>query len=195
MHMNQKIKNLKKTLSDWRDKTFPTVLINAEESEPAKMEDPLDTKEERSFTSKMIAFRGIGLVFVSIGYLMYNTLDRIYILVAAYIISLALEGVIKFFAKWTHSRGIGITISYLLLFLFLSAGTLIIIPFLLRRGTEILNNIISSLQAAQTSILQQGLEVYLQELERLPDFAAKEILKYVETTNTTAILATINNNL
>jgi predicted PurR-regulated permease PerM len=54
-------------------------------------------------------------------------------LIAACILSLALEGVITFRSKLTRSRGVGIFIAYLLLFLFLLSGFVIIVPFLVGR--------------------------------------------------------------
>ena len=159
------------------------------------MLDALGVQEERSLTRKVAIFRGLGLAFVILGYLMYHTMEYLYLLIAAYIISLALEGIVSFFSRLTRSRGIGIIIAYVLLILFLIAGCVVIMPFILNRTTEILNAIIGSLQQMQALILQQGVEEYLMGIHWLPEFVVNEMLGYIETADATSLLHTITNNL
>ncbi|MDR0651021.1 MAG: hypothetical protein LBG59_06605 [Candidatus Peribacteria bacterium] len=84
-------------------------------------------------THRIVIFWAVGLLFLAIGYLVYHTLSYLYMLIAAGILSVALEGIITFWSRLTRSRGVGIAIAYLLLFLFLLSGFAIIVPFLVNR--------------------------------------------------------------
>ncbi|GHW02568.1 AI-2E family transporter [candidate division SR1 bacterium] len=190
--IKQKADQLKKGISNWRNRSFPhTEHVEIEKEKEISEE----IQEERSFSHKMVIFWGVGLTFVFIGYLMWNTLDYLYLLLAAYIISLAMEGIIGFFSRLTRHRSIGIIISYLILFLFLLSGFLIIFPFLMSWGTEIFNIIIGNGQQIQVAIATEGLEAYLQSISRLPEFAANELLNYIETTDANSVIAAVSNNL
>jgi hypothetical protein len=93
---------------------------------------PLAPVEQSIFsTRRIVIFWAVGLLFVAIGYLVYHTLSYLYMLIAAGILSVALEGVITFWSRLTRSRGVGIAIAYLLLFLLLLSGFAIIVPFLI----------------------------------------------------------------
>lgn len=179
-------------LKKMRDDYFPRLHTDLWEDNQ-KVSDEI--QEERSFSHKVAIFWAMGLGFVALWYFLFNTLDYLYLLVWAYIISLAMEGVVWFFSRITHRRWVWIAISYLLLFLFLLSGFLIIFPFIVGRGTEILNMIIGDLQATQAIILVWWLESYLQWIEWLPEFARNEILRYVESADTKSVLVAINDNL
>jgi hypothetical protein len=106
-------------------------------------------------TQRIITFWAIGLLFVAIGFLVYHTLSYLYMLIAAAILSLALEGIVSFWARLTRSRGIGIIIAYILLVLFLISGFIIITPFLVSRCTQLLQSIMVHVQGIQADILTQ----------------------------------------
>ena len=146
-------------------------------------------------TRKMVAFRGIGLLFVMIGFMLYSTLSYLYLVIAAGIISLALEGVVTFWTRFTRHRGLGILITYLIFIFFLVSGFIIVIPFLVGRGTQILQSIMTHVQGIQHDIMVQGMDVYVRGLRRVPDFLNDDILLYIENTDSASLLQSLMDNL
>jgi predicted PurR-regulated permease PerM len=144
---------------------------------------------------KIIIFWATGLLFVAIGFLLYHTLSYLYMLIAACILSLALEGVIGFRARFTRSRGVGIFIAYLLFILFLISGFVIIVPFLMSRGTQLLQSLMFHVQTIQADILTQGIDAYVRGLKWLPDFLNDDILRYIKTTNADSLVRSLTDNL
>jgi len=177
-----------------RDKKFPKLRPDIEEAPVVTVSVPQEPQKDRS-TQRMITFRGVGLGFAVLGYLLYHTLAYVYMLIAACIISLALEGVITFRSRRTRSRGVGILITYLLTLLFVLSGFLIIVPFLLSRGTQMLQSVIFFAQGVQADILEQGINAYISNIHRIPGFMKGEILDYITTTNATSFMQTLTDNL
>jgi predicted PurR-regulated permease PerM len=208
--MLQKIKGKTSQLTKKRHNQFANFKAKVKQSWYAKFPVPhkeiddkhlqretsSDTTQQQTFsTQKIITFRAGGLLFAAIGFLVYNTLDYLYLLIAACIISLALEGIISFWARLTHSRGVGIIIAYLLFILFLISGFIIIVPFLMSWGTQLLQSITIQLQAIQADILTQGIDAYIRGIKRIPNFLNEEILKYIQKTNSASIIQTVTENL
>lgn len=128
-------------------------------------------KKEKSLTigQQSIIFRGIGLLFVGLGAILYHTLSYIFMLIFAFITSLALESIIGFRARLTHSRGLGILIAYFLAITFLLSGFFILVPFFLDRGTQLLQSLISFFQTVQGDIITQGFDTYVRNISWLPE--------------------------
>jgi hypothetical protein len=88
---------------------FPAVKKDLDDKH---LETPLDAQtlshiaQQTFSTHRIIVFWGIGLLFVVLGFFLYNTLSYLYMLIAACILSLAVEGLISFFARLTRSRGV-----------------------------------------------------------------------------------------
>jgi predicted PurR-regulated permease PerM len=154
-----------------------------------------DIAEHTFSTQKIITFWAVGLLFVAVGFLLYHTLSYLYMVIAAAILSLALEGVIVFWARLTRSRGRGIFIAYLFFILFLISGFIIITPFLVFRGTQLLQSIMMHVQTIQADIGVQGIDTYIRGLKRIPDFLNDDILKYIKNTNSASLLQSLTENL
>lgn len=76
-----------------------------------------------------------GVVVVYVGYLLFTSLDLVYLIFTGYVLSMAVERMIQWFAdKLRWSRGWGIFVSYFIFVAVLLSGVLIMIPFL---GTQI----------------------------------------------------------
>jgi hypothetical protein len=90
---------VKKLLNDY----LPPLYKEIDETNLASRR--IESGEQQSFTTrKMVAFWGIGLLFVAIGFLVFHALSYLYLVIAAAIISLALEGVITFWTRLTRNR-------------------------------------------------------------------------------------------
>ncbi|MDR0369897.1 MAG: hypothetical protein LBH96_05340 [Candidatus Peribacteria bacterium] len=126
---HDKFAEFKKEVRTRRDKRFPKQQM--EIALPILPKKPESSKEKPFSTERILLFRLIGLAMIAVAYFLFNTLSYVYMIIAAFIISLAMEGVITFWQRLTRSRGVGILIAYLLLILFLLSGFLIIVPFML----------------------------------------------------------------
>jgi predicted PurR-regulated permease PerM len=116
-------------------------------------------------------------------------------IIAAFIISLAMEGVITFWQRVTRHRGVAIFIAYTLLILFFLSGFFIIVPFMLSRGTQVLQTIVTYAQGIQTEILTQGIDAYIRGISRLPSFLHDDVLGYIKASNSATLIQTITDNL
>jgi len=86
------------------DKKFPRPSM---EIETTSLEIQKKTGEQTvTITKKIWLFWLSGLIIVALGYLLYNTLTYIYILIGAFIISLAMESVVIFWQRLTSNRGL-----------------------------------------------------------------------------------------
>ncbi|MDR0650815.1 MAG: hypothetical protein LBG59_05450 [Candidatus Peribacteria bacterium] len=174
-NLHDSVANFKEKMQAHRNKRFPHI---EKEIDEAQLEIIQQTEKDATpfSTHTVLIFRSLGLLFVGIGYFLYHTLTYLYMLIAAYILSLAIEGVINFWARITRSRGLGIFIAYFLFILFLLSGFIIIVPFFISRGTQMLQTIISYAQNIQADILTQGIDTYIRNMERIPDFLNNDIL-------------------
>lgn len=124
MHMNIFKRFMKKSSSFFQSLKSDN---KRELLELEKLEKKLEEQKEHEkkalitpfvFTNRMfIKFRAFGLLVVFLGLLVYQSLNIIYLIFMAYIISLAVEAVIDFFHKKIGHRTISIIIAYILLLL------------------------------------------------------------------------------
>ena len=104
MQWRDQFAEFKKEIRTNRDKRFPKK--NMELPIP-KWEIKANKRDESVFSPRNIIYFWIaGLVVAAIGFFLYNTLSYVFMLVAAFIISLAIEGVISFRHRLTRSRGL-----------------------------------------------------------------------------------------
>ena len=104
-------------------------------------------------TKSMVKFWLIGASFVLVGYLFYQSLDIIYLLIAALIISVSSEGLIVSLQKRVKNRGLAIGISYFLILLFVFSGIFLVIPFLITQISLLITRISGTAKELQTFVL------------------------------------------
>lgn len=118
----------------------------------------------------------IILFLVYLWYIAVNSLNLIYAIFTAFILSLALENTISFFSKYIP-RWLSIIISYILFFLFLIFWFIILIPFLISYFSEFLNIIANHFQHWQNILQNEGLSSFIQSLH-LPSYIEKKLLMF-----------------
>lgn len=123
----------------------------------------------------------IGVVIVYLGYLIFNSLEIIYLILTAFILSMATESLIKFFQKRTN-RGIAMFLSYLLLILFALSGFVLIIPFVFQQTADIVALLIAKINAFQAVVEQRGLEAVIRD-SYLPQYFKDSLVMTMQTTN------------
>ena len=181
---------IKKIQQRWKNKcTLPY-------QDESQWKFPGEKKEKTpSLQKQFVLFWGIWLLFVILWAILYNTLSYVFMLIAAFICSLALETVIAFWARLTRSRGVGILIAYFLMVVFLLSGFFILVPFFLGRWTEILQSLVTFFQTVQGEIAEQGIEVYIRSISWMPESLGEEIIDYIQTSNAETILPTLTENM
>ncbi len=121
--------------------------------------------------SWMWKFWLVWVIVIYVSYILFQSLNLVYLIIAAYIISIAMETVILFFEKYKFiSRWLAILISYILLFLFVISAFLILIPFVANQSVEILKHIIERFQLFQNDLQQYWLEYIIQNSSYIPDY-------------------------
>lgn len=139
--IKQYVKNLEKE-SDEHDKELKNMEKGFKKIEETKPDD----NNMKWSTKAMLRFWLTGLFIVFIGYVFFKSLNIIYLIITAFIISIAMEAIINFFQKARLHRWIAIAISYILLIAFVLSGFLFIIPFILTQvsmGLELLSKMVS----------------------------------------------------
>lgn len=117
----------------------------------------------------------IGIVAMFLAYFIFKTIDILFLILTAFIVALAIEGMIEFFEKKLRHRGIGIILSYLLLIILVLAGLVFVIPFLLSQLSQMLAMVTNNISGIQTMLQTQSISDIVASSHRVPS-AAKEIL-------------------
>ena len=126
-------------------------------------------------TKSMVKFWLIGASFALVGYLFYQSLDIIYLLVAALIISVSSEGLIVSLQKRVKNRGLAIGISYFLILLFVFSGIFLVIPFLITQISLLITRISGTAKELQTFVLSNTRPDAINTITWLPS-AVKQYL-------------------
>ena len=92
------------------------------------------TKPEWTLMSygQMTVFWVIGALIAYVAYLVFNSLSLIYLVLTGLLISVAIESFIIKWQKYLKNRWISVALMYLFLVVFMLAGVVIILPFLLK---------------------------------------------------------------
>lgn len=114
-----------------------------------------------------IKFWLVWIFVIYIWYLLYLSLNIIYLIFAAFVISIAMEWIIKFFSRF-FNRWIAILISYLIVIFFIILSFLIIIPFIINQTINILKIFIDKALYIQEILQTKWLVYFIQNNTYLP---------------------------
>ena len=155
-----------------------------------------DVNAQSTKTTRLILkFWLIWLATVTLGYMMYISLSYIYMVIAAFIISLALEWCIIFRQRLTKNRWVWILITYLLATFFILSGFIILIPFFFNRWTELLQSLMAWLLKLQNSLAQLWVPWYIQWANWIPAFLKDELIQRMQNSDSDSILTVITENI
>ena len=190
-----KFNSRKKNFNEDYQKKFPIPQMEKSTDELLKDEKNRPNSESLHTTKKFLKFRLIWLCVVVLWYMAYISLSYLYMVLAAFIISLALEGCITFRQRLTKSRWLGITITYLIATLFIFSGFLVLIPFFFNRWTELLQSLMTRLLWIESSITELWISEYINQLNWLPAFAKSWIIERIQNSNWDDLLIVIRDNI
>ncbi len=155
-----------------------------------------DVNAQSTKTTRIILkFRLIWLATVILWYMMYISLSYIYMVIAAFIISLALEWCVIFRQRLTKNRWIWILITYLLAAFFILSGFIILIPFFFNRWTELLQSLMTWLLKIQSSLAQLWVPWYIEEASWIPSFLKDELIQWIQNSDSDSVLTVITENI
>ena len=125
----------------------------------------------------MLKFWFFAMVMAFLWYMIYSSLNIIYLILAAYIVSIAIEAVVILFERYHFSRSMAITVSYLLLIVFLLSGFILILPFVISQFTDIINILVAKINAIQTLLQTEKLNQIVASIPLIPNALRQEILR------------------
>jgi len=151
---------------------------------PTKKSSTEDPKNKQHMhrhvdTMLMVKFWWMWLVIVGLAYVIFQSLNALYLILGAYIISIALESVVLFFSSRWLSRGFSIAISY---FIFVSVFLLwfiLLVPFVFSQTAAMIDMVVASIKAFQTTLSTQWLVVIVSDINWLPWYAKDYLLEIV----------------
>jgi len=171
--ISTKIHNFKEKIKKKKAETETCIDID-------KLPEKYDVKFdlEKIITFWLIFRFGIAiLLVVYIWYIAANSLDIIYAIITAFIISIAVESIINFLQKYMH-RWVAIVLAYIILFIFLTLGFVILIPFLLWNFSQIIDIILQKVSVWQQQLQNQTLTEFIKNLHLYP-YLEQKLLAYL----------------
>ena len=127
--------------------------------------------------------------------MMYISLSYIYMVIAWFIISLALEWCIVFRQRLTKSRWLWILITYLIAVIFILSWFIILVPFFFNRWNELLQSLMTRLLGIESSINQLWLNWFIEQINWLPWFMKEQVIERLQNSNTDNLMIIIRDNI
>ncbi len=133
-----------------------------------------------TFTNRtFLKFRIIGMIVIFLAYITFQSLNIIYLIFTAYIISLALEAIIDFFQRKLSHRGIAIVIAYFFLIILLLWWFVFIIPFVFDQIAKIMDILVANISHIQELLKTQSLTDIITNANWIPWAIKKAFLQSV----------------
>ena len=147
-------------------------------------------------TKSALKFWLIGLVFL--WYLFFETLDVLYMILTALIISVSMDGVVWLFEKWVKHRWLAIAVSYILLIIFIISWVVLIVPFLISQITYLIEWISNIIWNLKSFIIDNSRPDAISQIAWLPSFVQEYFTEHRSELNInwneiqSALLASLN---
>lgn len=119
--------------------------------------EPTRTKSVFPIHAFSWRFRLIGGVVVLTWYAIYQMTAVLYLIVAGYIVAIAIERFIIFWQGLWAMRSFAITIAYALLFIFMLSGLLVLVPFLITQVNKMIQILLEGITTLQDILQNEGL--------------------------------------
>jgi predicted PurR-regulated permease PerM len=117
----------------------------------------------------------IGIVAMFLAYFIFKTIDILFLILTAFIVALAIEGVIEFFERKLRHRGIAIILAYLWVIILVLAWLVFVTPFLLSQLSQMLGMVTNNIAGIQSVLQTQSISDLVASSHRVPS-AAKDVL-------------------
>lgn len=192
-----------KIIKGWSDRFKSIKSDNKKELlELERLEKKLDEQkksEKNTITAPFVVtnrmffkFRAFWILVIFWGYLIFKSLDIIYLIFMAYIISLAIEAIIDFFQGRIKYRWIAIVLAYLFIVIVFLWSLVFIIPFILNQLSDIITLFISNISHFQQVLMSKSLIGVIQDTHRLPGSLKTALL---DSFSNPAVVSWVQNQL
>ena len=145
------------------------------ESKDAELQER-EKKHSHFGSNFILRFWILGALVVYSGYILFKTLDIVYLILAAFIISMIMDAPITFFAK-RMPRGLAIALAYLLVLGFLFLIIVVVLPFIVNQLTEVLKLGIDKINQFQELLKTDWLQSVIKNNISLPGSIKQYILQ------------------
>lgn len=132
-------------------------------------------------TKTIVRFWLFGAIFTFLGYLFIQSLDMIYLIFTALIISVSMEGMIRAFEKRLKTRGLSIAVAYVLLTIFLLSGFVFVIPFLISQISTLITWISSTIVQLRDFVITNQRPGAIQQISWLPEVIKNYLFEHWNT--------------
>ena len=139
-------------------------------------EEEKKEKKDIMITNRhFIKFWFVGMLIVFLWFILFKSLDVLYLILTAYIISIAMEAVIDMFQRLKFKRWLAIAVAYVLLTVVILSGMVLILPFVLNQLTEIINILLMKINTFNIRLQNEWLIEILRSSWLLSQYVQKEI--------------------
>ncbi len=141
---------------------------------------------------KMMKFWLFALLVGLLGYFVYNTLNIIFLIIWAYIISMIMESLILLLQKIRFKRWFAIVFAYIIFVAFMLWLLVFVVPFLLSQMAELVSIWINYLSGLQEVLSNNSLSDIIMNMDMLPEHMKEYFFNYYGNSE---LLATIQTTL
>lgn len=156
-----------------------------------------DKEEKKQFSMKdSIKFWLAGVIVAYVWYLLFNSLEFIYLILASYIISMWMESFIELINKKVKIRWLSIWITYFLFVVFILWWLLLIVPFIIKQWWDLIWILLDRIRLFQEMLQTNWLEWTIKESKLLNDYMKDVLIKNISEGDIGVyIQTTLQNNI
>ncbi len=171
-------KTFKEKIKAGFERFFTPPNVDEIEHQLAELKEKKSLKLGRvHFSAKNIAmFWLMGMVFVLIGYYLFNFLNTLFIIIGAYIISIIMEGIINHFQKKHFSRGVSIAISYTIMIIITLLCIIFVSPLIIDQIAGIIAILGKKLSYLQNLFSTTPISTIIADQTRIPEMIKTDIV-------------------
>ncbi len=168
-------KNILKGINPQDQKQLDEIKKLEQQIQLLQEEEKKEKKQIMITNRHFIKFWFFWMVIVFLWYILFKSLDVLYLILTAYIISIAMEAVIDMFQHLKCKRGVAIGISYVLLSIFLLSWFVLILPLLMNQISDIINILLIKINSFNIRLQDEWLVEILKSSWFLSHYVQKEI--------------------
>jgi predicted PurR-regulated permease PerM len=160
------------------------------ESKDAQLQER-ERKLPQFGTNFVLKFWILWALVAYFSYIIFKTLDVVYLILAAFVISMIMDAPISFFSK-RMPRGLAIALAYLIILGFLFVIVVVILPFVFNQLAEVLKIALERINEFQALLQSQWLPTVIEKHTSLPSSVKNYILDNIKSDE---FISTLQSNL
>ena len=160
------------------------------ESRDAELQER-EKRHSQFWTNFILRFWILGAVVAYFSYIIFKTLDVVYLILASFIISMIMDAPISFFAKRMH-RWFAIALAYMVILWLVFVIVVVVLPFVVSQLAEVLKVAIDKINRFQWLLQTEGLTKVIENHLSLPVSIKKYILDSIHSDD---FLSNLQSNL